>query len=373
MNPSWTSLNRPDGSWTRLETRTGTAERIYARALGSAESAFYWDGEFAGTADVVERTVIRLAPTLHLSDLKADEARFRDVWLSVKRRYPLLAAQVNELDGGDALRFVVDEARVRDVTCPQEFEFVPDADTDASSAALERVLSARPRRLSLSVVAAITVLRRVDHPAGTYEFVTVGSHAVLDGMASCTLARTICDLLARWPASLKEPVPDLEERLQMVPALESLHTQLQLSLPRQRWRTAIARVLLQRRLAILRGGQTLPRTWTSQTPRSPAHSRVVRIQLPEDATPKALAACRANGVTLGHTLPVLAQLALSRVLHRLLKRGLLSVEQWESRKLLATHTGGPLNLRPFVVPEWQKAGGFTEVRSSICFDEPIVN
>ncbi|KZV65123.1 hypothetical protein PENSPDRAFT_638822 [Peniophora sp. CONT] len=367
MATSWISLNRPDGSWTQLETQSATTDRVYARALGDAESAFYWDGEFAGTSDVVERTVIQLAPALRLDDLKEDEARFRDVWLAVKRRYPLLAARFDEQDGEDSLRFVVDEADIRDVVGPQEFEFVPNADADASSAALERALNGQPRRLSPSVVAAISVLRREDSSDGTYEFITVGSHAVLDGMASCTLARTICDVLARWPNSLDDPVPDIEQRLQMAPALEALHTQLQLSLPRQRWRTAIARVLLARRMDLLRGGQTLPRKWTTQTPRSPAQSRVVRVYLPSDATPRALAACRAHGVTLGHTLPVIGQLALSRVLHRRLKQGSLSAEEWESRKRIPAHTGGPLNLRPFVVPDWQQAGGLTEVNLCIGF------
>lgn len=360
MSTSWTSLNRSDGSWTLLETRQDTGDRVFTRAAGDAETAFYWDGEFAGTADVADRTVVRLEPTLHVDDAKADEARFRDIWLAVKKRYPLLAARFEEIDGGNAVRFVLDEARLRDITDPQEFEFIPNANVDASTAAMQRVLSPRPRRLSASLIAAISILRRADD---TYEIITVGSHAILDGMASCTLARTICDLLSRWPASLEDPIRDLEQRLEMAPSLESLHTQLHLSLSRRRWRTAIARIIMNRQMSILRGGHTLPRKWNSQSPGQPADSRVARVRLPSDATPKALAACRANGVTFGLLLPVLGQVALSRLLHRRVKRGSLSLEEWETRKRLPMHGGGPVNLRPSVVADWQQAGGHTEVRS----------
>ncbi|KAJ7066375.1 hypothetical protein C8F01DRAFT_699069 [Mycena amicta] len=364
MTLSWAALNRPDGTWNELGT---VPNRVFTRALGTSEAAFYWDGEAAGTADVAERTRIRISsPSLRVSDVKVDEERFRQVWLDVKRRYPLIGARIEELDCGQSLQFVVEEARLGTVAGRQEFRFISNADTNSTAAALEEALNGRPRRLSSSTLVAITVLRRTDLPEDTYDIITVGAHLILDGMSSCTLARTISEVLSRWPSSLQETTVDLPKRLEMLPSAESLHPQLRLSVPQQRWRRAIASVIFARRMSLL-NGHTLPRTWSSQSPRAPAHSSVVRVKFPTDFTPKALVACRTHKVTLGNTLYVLGQVAMSRVLHRRVKRGEMPLDEWESRLRSPMHTGGPLNLRPFLVPDWQQAGGLTEINLCIGF------
>ncbi|KAF7309981.1 hypothetical protein MIND_00370900 [Mycena indigotica] len=351
MTLSWTALNRPDGTWTEL----GSApNRVYQRSLGLTESAFYWDGEAAGTADVVERSSIR--------NIQADEDRFREIWKAVKTQFPLVGARVEELD---PLQFVIEETRLRTIAGKQEFHYIANADATSTMAALDEALNGRPRRLDCSTLVGVTVLHRTDLDDGSYDIITVGAHLILDGIASFNLARTIGRLASSWP-SLHTTI-DLPKRLEMLPSVESLHTNLQLSLPRQRWRRAIAGVIFGRRASMLRFGHTLPRKWSAQSPRAPAHSSVVRAKLAPETTPKALAACRLHGVTFGNALYTLGQVAMSRVLHRRVKRGELPLEEWDSRLKSPMHTGGPVNLRQFVVPEWHQAGGTTEINLCIGF------
>ncbi|KAF7309009.1 hypothetical protein MKEN_01101900 [Mycena kentingensis (nom. inval.)] len=359
---SWTTPSRPDGHWKAL------SDGVFTRALGTSEAAFYWDGEAAGTADVSERTRIRIAaPERRVADAKADEERFRDIWIVVKKRFPLLGARVKEEDRGLTLKFVIEEAKLQTIGGHDEFEFIADADIAASDAALEQAVNGRPRRISRNTLVGITILRRTDLAEGTYDLVTVGAHLVVDGIASCTLARVFSDTLARWPSSLETSVVELPKRLEMLLSSESLHTQLRLSLSRQRWRQAIAGVIFVRRAKLLANGHTLPRSWNSQSPRAPAQSSVARLWFAPEVTPKALASCRAHGVTLGNILYALSQVALSRLLHRRIKRGEMPLEEWAARLRVPMHTGGPLNLRPFLVPDWQEAGGHSEINLSVGF------
>nr|GAT50152.1 predicted protein [Mycena chlorophos] len=363
MSFSWTALNRPDGAWIQ----SGTApNRVFTRALGLTEAAFYWDGQAQGTADLVERTGI-YAPSLRILDPSDDEQRFRAVWAEVKRRYPLIGARVDELDGGQLLQFVVEEERLQTISGRQEFEFVADANADSVAAYVEEALNGRPRRLSSSTLVGVTILRRTDLPAGTYDILTVGAHLILDGMSSCSLARSICEVFSNWPNSKDSASVDLPKRLEMLPSPETLHRQLRLSRPHQRWRKAIASVIFLRRISAFRNGHTLPRTWNAQSPRKPTYSAVERIKFSSEVTSKALIACRAHNLTLGNTLYILGQVAMSRVLHRRVKRGDMFLDEWDARLKSPMHTGGPLNLRPFVVPEWQQAGGMIEINVCIGF------
>ncbi|KAI0029368.1 hypothetical protein K488DRAFT_22700, partial [Vararia minispora EC-137] len=341
--------------------------RVFARALGSTEASFYWDGEFCGTADCIDRTTVRLAPALYIADPVADAKRFRAVWMRLKQRFPLLAARVDEIDGGEKLRFVVSEARMQDALLPGEFEYVPDADARASEHAVERYLNAPARHLSRTLPAALTVLRCADGLEGTYEIVSAFAHMITDGMAGFTFSRALCDILAQGPAALGAPLPDLQQGLALVPSSESLHPTRRLPLARQRWRRAVARIINTRRAVELIGGQTLPRTFTTLTPHTPARSCALRASLSPEVSKAAVAACRVHGVTVGNALPVLGQVALSRVLHRRLARGELSLEEWARRTRGPTLTGGPLNLRPFLAPEWVAAGGMDVVNICIGF------
>lgn len=75
--------------------------------------------------------------------------------------------------------------------------------------------------------------------------------------------------------------------------------------------------------------------------------------------------CRANGLTFGSVLPILGQIAMARVLCKRYLQGKISQGEWEFRKVEPMIDAGPLNLRPFLDPEWFKNGGATNASLAI--------
>nr|VWO98643.1 Transcription factor MBP1 [Ganoderma boninense] len=57
------------------------------------------------------------------------------------------------------------------------------------------------------------------------------------------------------------------------------------------------------------------------------------------------------------------------MLHRRFLRGDLPPAEWEYRRRQPMHFGGPVNLRPYMDPEWQRKGGATEVALAIDYYE----
>ena len=78
-----------------------------------------------------------------------------------------------------------------------------------------------------------------------------------------------------------------------------------------------------------------------------------------------LATCRKHKVTFGTVIPVISQLAITRMLHRRHLRGDLPPDEWEYRRRQPMHFGGPVNLRPYMDTDWQRRGGLTEVALAI--------
>ena len=82
-----------------------------------------------------------------------------------------------------------------------------------------------------------------------------------------------------------------------------------------------------------------------------------------------LATCRKLGITFGNALPVLSQLAHSRILHQLrFKEGTISGSDWDFRLKQPMNYAGPLNLRPYLDQDWYKSkGGNGEICISISY------
>ena len=78
---TWKSNNNSNGS------------RIWTRPLGPSEEAFYYTGESAGASDVLHHAVFEMN---HSSPIT--EESVRGTWPRLKRKYPLLASRVEELD-----------------------------------------------------------------------------------------------------------------------------------------------------------------------------------------------------------------------------------------------------------------------------------
>lgn len=84
-------------------------------------------------------------------------------------------------------------------------------------------------------------------------------------------------------------------------------------------------------------------------------------------TKKIIATCRRHSLTFGHAYAVLAQIAITRILCRRYIEGRISQEEWDMRRRQPMHTGGPLNLRPYLDKEWLAKGGHATVGCAIGF------
>ena len=94
------------------------------------------------------------------------------------------------------------------------------------------------------------------------------------------------------------------------------------------------------------------------------------MNIPVDMSTGILATCRKMGITFGNALPVLCQIAHSRILHRLHQEGKINEDEWQYRMIQPMHFAGPLNLRPYLDKNWYKhQGGAGEVCLAISFFE----
>ena len=100
---------------------------------------------------------------------------------------------------------------------------------------------------------------------------------------------------------------------------------------------------------------------------TPPISRTLRLQISKELSRRVLKTCRQSGITFGHALQVLSQLAHARVLHRLYVQGLLSKADWADRITQPMHQLGLINLRPYLDQEWLAAGGADRVCTAISF------
>lgn len=79
----------------------------------------------------------------------------------------------------------------------------------------------------------------------------------------------------------------------------------------------------------------------------------------KEETQSILNNCRQLGHTFGVVLPVIGQVALTRILCRKHVCGEIGEAEWEFRKREPMISGGPFNLRPFLDKEWYEKGGDT--------------
>lgn len=117
----------------------------------------------------------------------------------------------------------------------------------------------------------------------------------------------------------------------------------------------------------MQGGHTLPRKFTQLTLYSPAHSSAVTSSFSAEKSSRIIQSCRENNLTFGNAFPVLAQVALTRLLCRRYVRGDIDSDEWEYRRKQPMTTAGPLSLRPFLDKGWFERGGVNNISLSIGF------
>jgi hypothetical protein len=376
-------MSSPLLSWTRADTVDIKGDRVYRRSLGQLELAFFWDSTFNGTADIAQHLLVEASDEPAAKHLFSQENVER-TWVSLKLRFPLLGAQLqrqDELDQ-DRIDFVVSEQRLSQAN-PGEVVFCHVSNIEEGESFALALLHHTPRPLSNDLLAQIHILKRRDTPTQVHVIVHL-AHLITDGMANRTISRTFLDILC---VPLFKPPLDLEDRLAMVVSSEILQPDRGFSHARTRWRRAIAHVIWSLYLASVKvglncvcesdteslimikqkGGHTLPRTLTARTSKTPAQSRTQILSLSPELSSLVIANCRKNGVSFGNAFHVLGQIALTRVLCRRYLQGEISEEEWEQRKIQPMHTGGPLNLRPFLDENWLARGGGGEVLIAIDF------
>lgn len=345
--------------WTLRDGNKEARTRVLSRPLSDLEGSFYWDGVLNGTADSITHLTVQLQQKHSHTVTKED---YQEAWLALKRRFPILVGRVDEHDNGESLEFVVDEHRLS--TCwDGEITFVEGGE-DAAQTVVNAALNST-RRLSSSLLSSVAIVR----PAADSEvtnLVFTAAHVLVDGMANFNIGRAFLDFLTS-PSQRDSYWPDLEERLHMAQSASSLAPPLKFSPARIRWRRAVARILWDRVQEGLQGGHGLLRRDVAHSATTPAISRTETIDMSPAATKRILDTCRSQGITFGHAYSVLAQLAMSRILHRQHFQGIISEDEWQSRIRQPTHTGGPFNLRSFLRKDWVDNGGQNELNVHISF------
>ncbi|KAF8515960.1 hypothetical protein JB92DRAFT_2912691 [Gautieria morchelliformis] len=281
-------------------------------------------------------------------------------WLATKKLHPLLGARVHERPDASGLDFVVDEAHLNAVSSDEiMFETLQ---SDEEACALVDKLMNGSRRLAMGQLVRLWIISLHRSPSTSpsstsYQLFLYMGHSIHDGVAQTTIVRTFFDILARPSSSdMYIPKDNLETRLMLHLPMDDLNPSRKYSIARQRWRFAIAQVVHSNKAAAWKGGHALPRTITPLRPENLPLSRTFRHQLSEELVNRVLKSCRQAGITFGHALPVLVQLAYARILHRLYAQGALSEAEWTHRIAQPMHFSGPLNLRPYLDPEWLATG-----------------
>lgn len=189
-------------------------------------------GEFSGTADTIQQAELQATSAEVFS-----ATNVRRAWISLKQTFPLLGSRAERGIGTKDVLFVVEEARLSEVATKEIHHRAVTSANDVSSIIDELIQG--PRQLASDLPARLYILNRKDS-SDRFHILLHVAHLITDGLANATVLRVFLDYLTSPPF---KQAPNLESRLGMAMATESLHPSLALSVPRQRWRRAIAWVL----------------------------------------------------------------------------------------------------------------------------------
>ncbi|KAG0696055.1 hypothetical protein DFH29DRAFT_991812 [Suillus ampliporus] len=334
--------------WTSLDSTPD--RRVFFRPLGITESSFYWDSVFNSTADIVIHVHLRTTQT-NDRDIHS-QPNFMRSWVSVKRRFPLIAVEVQEHESG--LRFILREESVTNLR-PDDVTFKEVNSFHHAECFINDIMDG-PRLLSSQLLARAYILHRTDR-SDHFHIVFMVAHCVMDAPSMSTVIRTFLDTLS---SRIEPPYIPLGERVHMYQPLESRLSYGDIPLVKRRWRRALG-------YAIFTGGHTLPGNFRESTPRTPAKSRSHVSIFSRKVTSIILSNCHRHNITMNTAYYALSQVALARVLCRRYLRGQISTEEWEYRKRQPMHLSGGLNLRPYQDRDWFETGGSGDIGINISF------
>lgn len=217
-----------------------TAKGVFRRPLGNTELGFYWDSIFNGVAFVVNHVVIETDEGV------GERANVERAWLKLKKRFPLLGAYVEEIHqpdcpGEKSVEFVLDETRLSSLA-PHELKLLSVDSCGGVMEIVDKLHNGTPT-ITNDLIAQLWFIKQSDTPR-RFHFVTVMAHYITDGMANETVGREFCQELSCFQTSAAiADCPLLVDRIKSLLPLEVLHPGMQYTLPRRRWRMAIAKVI----------------------------------------------------------------------------------------------------------------------------------
>ena len=218
-----------------------SGKEIYERPLGLLELGFYWDGVFQRTADTLQHAELRVDSTRLDSKYACSYTSISRAWMHLKQQFPLLGARIEER-GENAVFFVVPaeslhQCRTEEIT----FQNISSAD---EALEIMKNVAVHKNLLSNDFLARLLVLRRTDIEHVFHVIINV-SHAITDGIANTTILKTLLDEIARDDASSKHW--DLRHQLAMSDSTDRLYPLAKFSKAKQRWRLAVAKVIMARK------------------------------------------------------------------------------------------------------------------------------
>ncbi|KAG1818062.1 uncharacterized protein BJ212DRAFT_1479888 [Suillus subaureus] len=336
-------------SWTSLDSTPGRC--IFFRPLGITETTFYWTGVLNNTADVVMHIHLR-ATQASDQDIHSQSNVMR-AWASVKRRFPLIAAEVEEHEFGP--RFIIREETVMNLR-PDDVTFLEVNSFHHAECFINDIMDG-PRRLSSQLLTRAYILRRTDK-SDHFHVVVVIAHCISDAAGTSTVLRAFFDTLS---SRIEPPYIPLGKRVRMYQAFESNLGCSDLPLVKQRWRRALGYAIDLAWMSRFKGGHTLPGDFRESTPHtSPKNRNHVSI-FSRAVSSTILTNCHRHGITMNSAYYALSQVAMARVLCRRYLRGQIPEEEWEYRKRQPMCVLGPLNLRPYQDKDWFERGGSGDV------------
>ncbi|OJA14295.1 hypothetical protein AZE42_10486 [Rhizopogon vesiculosus] len=344
-------------TWTVSELERKDNRRVFSRPLGLTETGFALDARFNGTADCVLHLQLR-SLNKHDENILSDSNIIR-TWLSLKRRYPMLCAQIRSREGVE--KFFVEEKRVASLNHGEVTFGSVSSTAEARQVPLDMLNGPRP--LSDELLSCIYILRPTDDPSTLHVYIVL-AHCITDGASNTSIQRCFLDALS---SKNEAPVASLEERLSMVIPLECRKKTWKISPAKRRWMQAIGYAIYLVKMNKIKGGQTIPCRLTTTTLRSPAKSCMFLTSFTPEQSAIIVGNCRRNKITFGNALLALTQVAMTRILYRRFIRGDISASEWEYRQKQPMNTGGPLNLRPYLDEDWAAKGGAGEVFIAISF------
>lgn len=225
-------------AWRR-QPATKDGETEYRRLLGPTQVGFYWDVLFNGVGVAITKAEVEVAQD-DAEEMFAEESLVA-AWVRLKQRHPLLAASTDDSNGGDSVELVIEERSLYAVR-PGEVTFLELPSEEEADNLMDK-LQNEPYEADLTVLAKVWIVSTPAKPF-TRRIYVAAQHHITDGIGNSSITRGYCQEIS-MPSKgvIVNGLEPLSQRLERIQSLEMFTPGSRQSLPRRRWRLAIAKVM----------------------------------------------------------------------------------------------------------------------------------